>query len=76
MAYFSSLYPKSDVNIQMNEKKRDGSLEWPQSGSNVLCEDSANGSCREEKLTNINTDNNKTTLEEKAMTFEQLCLEA
>lgn len=60
----------------MNEKKRDGSLEWPQSGSNVQGEDSANGSCKEQKMTNIKTDNSKTTLEEIAMTFEQSCLEA
>lgn len=70
-----SLYPKSDVNIEMNEKNRDGSLEWPQSGSNVQCEDSANGSCKEQKMTNNNTGNSKTTLEEMTMTFEQSCLE-
>jgi hypothetical protein len=60
----------------MNEKNRDGSLEWPQSGSNVQCEDSANSSCKEQKMTNINTDNRKTALEKMTMTFEQSCLKS
>jgi len=40
----------------MNEKKRDGNLEWLQSGSNLQCEDSANVSRKDQKMTNINTD--------------------
>jgi len=60
----------------MNEKKRDGNLEWSQSGSNLQCEDSANGSGKEQKMTNINTDNSKATLEEMVMTFKQSRLEA
>lgn len=60
----------------MNEKKGDGSLEWLQSGSNVQCEDNANVSRIEQKVTNIKTNNSKTTLEVMEMTFEKSCLEA